>query len=274
MRILRYVSDLHLELRPTINHVKLNPLYQTPNKSNNDQNYLALLGDIGNPYHNNLALFFDRVSPCYETIFYIPGNHEYYNLGSIHRSKDAFDDELKSICSQYHNIIYMNNNIYELDDIKIIGSTLWTHISDDKSEYIMKAINDYHLIKDNDLNKITTSNTNEWHDESLKFIEDEISSTNKKCIVLTHHAPLFNNDILEQYTAHPKYTNSKNDVVFHNDLSSLMKEPVVAWLYGHTHHKSSFKFNNVTIATNQLGYSHEENEINFNSYAYIDLNKL
>ena len=64
-----------------------------------------MLGDIGNPYHQNLKLFLDKISPCYDIIFYVPGNHEYYNI-TTKKSKNEFDDELKSICNKYKNIIY------------------------------------------------------------------------------------------------------------------------------------------------------------------------
>lgn len=52
MNILRYVSNLHLELRPTIIHSKLIPLWKFE-RMNNDEYYLALLGDIGNPFDKN-----------------------------------------------------------------------------------------------------------------------------------------------------------------------------------------------------------------------------
>jgi len=266
MKILKYVSDLHLELRPCVEHVKLNPLYNV--KKSNNLNYLALLGDIGNPYQDNLNLFLEKVSPCYEKIFYLPGNHEYYNL-TTNKSKYNFDDELKLLCSKYPNIIYMNNNIYEVDDIKFIGSTLWTNINDTDVDYISKSINDYYKILDDNLNTITVNHTNQWNKESIDFIQKELD-TDKKCILLTHHAPLLNKQ--GQYTAHPKYMNGKNNPAFHNDLSYLIKDPIKVWLFGHTHYTNTFKFNDVIVGTNQLGYKHEE--LNFNPYAFIDLNKI
>ncbi len=96
MIVLRYASDLHLQLRSTINHVKLQPLWKI--KKNNDTKlYLALLGDIGNPFNDNLNLFFfQKIHPIYEKNIYLPCNHEYYNYKIIvDNSKDAFDAELK-----------------------------------------------------------------------------------------------------------------------------------------------------------------------------------
>ncbi len=89
---------------------------------------------------------------------------------------------------------------------------------------------------------------------------------------MTHHAPLFNNPSTECYTCNPKYTNSVNQYAFNNDLSHIIKSPLVAWLYGHTHYTGKFKYNDVIIATNQLGYDNEET--NFNPYAYLNFNEL
>lgn len=276
VHILRYVSDLHLELRKTIYHPKLLPLWDFQ-PSSKDKYYLALLGDIGNPYHDNLRLFFQQISSKYEKIFYIPGNHEYYNYHVIpERCKTEFDVKLDEICREFNNIILMNNKTYYIDNIKIIGSTLWTNVPKENAAYITNAIRDYSAIKlkknvDGELESISTEDTNRWNKEAVDYIENEISNTTDPCIVLTHHAPLFSNVDLNHHTADPIYLNGKNNYAFHNNLTSLISKPVVAWLYGHTHYASSFLFNGVEIATNQLGYSYEESTIKFNPYAYINL---
>jgi predicted phosphodiesterase len=275
-RILRYVSDLHLELRTSIIHPKLVPLWDfkvTPK----DQYYLALLGDIGNPYNENLLLFLEKISPLYHKIFYIAGNHEYYNYNiSSEKSMAEFDEKLKQLCAKFDNVILLNNKTYDLGNIKIIGTTLWSNIPDADIEYISHAINDYHFIKkknNDDLANITTNDTNQLNTNAIAFIEKEII-TNNPCIVLTHHAPLFSDDKTHKYTADPKYISSRNNNAFHNDLAHLLKKPICAWLYGHTHYTSTFQINDIIVGTNQLGYSHEEIETKFNSYAYLDLDKI
>jgi hypothetical protein len=278
MRILRYASDLHLELRSTLQHPKLLPLWNF-NLSKDDEYYLALLGDIGNPYNDNLKKFLEKISPKYQKIFYIPGNHEYYNLNyESKKSKKDFDRELEKICENFGNIIIMNNKTCIIDDdIKIIGSTLWSHVPENKSAHISEVINDYHVIKkesENNLISITIDDTNKWNAESVEFIKKEIHNSKHLCIILTHHAPLFSDEKLNRYTADPTYLNGENNFAFHNDLMYLLKSPVVAWLYGHTHYTNSFNINGITIATNQLGYSAEESKIKFNSYAFINLDEI
>lgn len=277
-RILRYVSDLHLELCPTIYHPKLVSLW-TMKQTKNYQFYLALLGDIGNPFNDNLKNFLEKIASKYQKIFYVPGNHEYYNYKmDKNRSKTEFDTKLKEICGCFTNVILMNNSTYDLENVKIIGSTLWSHIPDTASEYIKQTINDYHLIKkldtNNELINITPNDTNNWNIESIDFIKKEIQNATKPCIVLTHHAPLFSNDITEIFLADPKYLNSKNNYAFHNNLRDLIKSPVCAWMYGHTHYAGRFKLNGVIVASNQLGYLSEQNQIKFDPYGCLNLNDL
>jgi len=185
---------------------------------------------------------------------------------------------LVDICNQFENIIVLNNKSYDFDGVKIIGSTLWTNIPDEQSQYIMAAINDYHLIKKYNEKKqlvnITTNDTNKWNALSISFIKKEIFSSKTPCIILTHHAPLFSDAAQNMYTAHPQYLNGKNNYAFHNNLQHLLKPPVHVWLYGHTHYTSNFKYNNVIIATNQLGYSTEGEKTKFNPHAYINLNDI
>lgn len=278
MKILRYVSDLHLEKRKTIYHPKLIPLWDF--KQNGEEYYLALLGDIGNPYDENLIIFFDNIYPKYNKIFYVTGNHEYYNYNVYpEKTKEKFDEKLKMICSKYPNIILMNNSIYDVDNIRFIGSTLWSYIPNEHRVHIGRYLNDYHLIKkyypgsDYVIN-INIDDTNTWNKECISFIKKSIDETDKLCIILTHHAPLFSDSDKNYYTAHPKYLAGKNNYAFHNNLEELLKAPVIAWLYGHTHYASKFVINNVIVATNQLGYEHEEDEINFNPYAHINLNAV
>lgn len=278
LRVLRYASDLHLELRQTIKHPKLFPLWDFQ-KDDKTVYYLALLGDIGNPFQDNLRIFLKKIHKKYEKIFYVPGNHEYYNLSGSYKSKDKFHERLQEICEEFENVLLLDNKTFTLDGLKIIGSTLWSNIPDDKAEYIKLRLNDYHLIKktidsqDIPIN-ITVSDTNKWNEESISFIKNEIENSSDPCVILTHHAPLFSDPEADIYTADPIYLNGGNNYAFHNDLSSMMNKPICAWLYGHTHYASSFKYNDVLVCTNQLGYSNEEKDIKFNPYAYLDIDKL
>ncbi|AQN68447.1 calcineurin-like phosphoesterase [Saudi moumouvirus] len=276
MRILKYASDLHLEHLDNIYKPKIIELWNF-NTSEKDEYFLALVGDIGNPFQKNLELFLENVSSKYSLVFYIPGNHEYYNLDKNKQYDiEKFKKKLRKICYKFHNVVLMDNESYDLEDIKFIGSTLWSHVPIENSLQICRSINDYHLIKKknifNELEKINYNDTNKWNKESIDFIKKELANTNKPCIILTHHAPLFSDPINNCYTADPIYINSPNNFAFHNNLSEIITSPVILWIYGHTHYNGTFKYNNIPISTNQFGYYHEK--IKFNSHSYYNLDDL
>ena len=271
-RILRYASDLHLE--------RYNKIYDAPqickfwefDKDHNTKYNLALLGDIGYPNSANHDEFLKNVSEKYDNIFYVPGNHEYYQHNiKIKNTVSQVKRALQAICAKY-NIILLDNETYMLDEFKIIGTTLWSHVPSSKKRYIRQYINDYRRIINDDHDPITVCDTNRWNLEAIKFIESNLD--NEKCIVLSHHAPLFSNEEKNQYTARELYFDSPNNSAFHNDLEWLLAEPIKVWLYGHTHHAGKFEANGVIVATNQMGYEYESDFIPFDPEVHINLDEL
>lgn len=275
MKLLRYVSDLHLEMKKTINIPKLLPLWDFD--AGKDEYYLVLLGDICNPYHPHLTDFLIKVSAKYQEIFYVPGNHEYYNIHSdICYTKSQIDNRLENLCKQFPNIHLLNNKCYKLGKIKFIGTTLWSKIKPENIAHIREVINDYHLIfKQTDeptmkLVPITTDDTHQWNQDAIQFLEQEITSE-YQCIVLTHHAPLYSDASSNLFTAPKFYLNGRNNDAFHNDLRYLFKPPIIAWFYGHTHYVGETEFNGVKLITNQLGYNGEKCGFAFDATRMYDL---
>ena len=73
MRLLKFISDLHLERRKDIITFSKNHY----NKS------LILPGDIGSPLKQNYWDFMDYVSDNFEKVYFTTGNHEYWNNNKI-----------------------------------------------------------------------------------------------------------------------------------------------------------------------------------------------
>jgi predicted MPP superfamily phosphohydrolase len=236
---LQYLSDLHLE-----HYCKLyNKLPFIRKKADN----IALLGDIGNPYEHSYKKFIHSMSNQYENVFLLSGNHEYY-----HNEMNEVDDKINKLCDQYNNVHYMNNNVVTIDDVSIIGTTLWSHINKNEMEYIKNHMNDYRLIKYGD-NLITPQIINDIHDDNVSWLKDVINENvnnevaNKRVVVLSHHAP--------SYKMIPdKYKNSGNHSAFANHLDDIIQEPIVAWLSGHTHGCVTKNINGVICSSNCFGY--------------------
>ena len=68
---LQYVSDIHLELRKVKNIPIIKPI--------DENTYLALCGDIGNPFAPSYKSFLDIHSKLFVHILIVSGNHEYYS---------------------------------------------------------------------------------------------------------------------------------------------------------------------------------------------------
>jgi predicted phosphohydrolase len=273
-------SDLHQEF--ITNFFKIPPL----------ADYLFLAGDIHKIDKSNFNMFFDYVSKNWKHVFYVPGNHEYYN-----RYDDIF--ELKSeyihyFKNNYNNIHYLDDEYYTLilnneteknlvnsvnnianDNVKkivIIGSTLWSFVSNidgiNDFKNIRQSDNNYKqkgnksvklpIIEENN-NLITKETFNELHKNSTEFLNKNLNIfENEKIIVVTHFPPVQKN------TSSLKHINEKQHVndyfasnILHNYLQK--KDNILCWIHGHTHHSNDFidDVTGIRVISNQLGYLKE-----------------
>ena len=238
-------SDLHLEFYTNGEYPELKPV--SP--------YLLLAGDIGYPFHHSYKDYLKTVSPQYQKIFIISGNHEYYQMDTIKRTMGEIDQEISNICNSFNNVFYLNNKSYELDNnIVILGSTLWTHIPNHLQTYISGSINDYkNIYKTNSL-RVTASDTSLYCKINVDWLTRELNKyKDKKVVVLTHHLPS------ETYIC-PQYKGSLINYAFMTNLDHLFKEPVVLWTAGHTHHCINTTKNGIKCIVNPLGYPGENDQ--------------
>lgn len=246
------ISDIHCELKP----FNLNTMIP---KCDN----LFLAGDIGKPGSKEYLNILNHSSNNWKKIFLISGNHEFY--------KSNYNDTVKTIIEnvkQFPNIYFLNKNNKILDEynINILGCTLWSKIEENYFDDIKNSINDYHMIRDpeNNYTKIDPNYTNKWHQIELDWLEKELNESKYKNIVMTHHAPSFNN------TFDPKYKDKITNKAFCTDLEYLFKK-VDIWIFGHTHWNTDIVINNTRLISNQYGYSQLE-RARFNFDKVYELN--
>lgn len=291
MTAIQFVSDIHLETRDNTSKdfIKKILIPFAP--------YLALCGDIGYPGAQLYEPFLEYCSKNFEHVFYVPGNHEFYNTEKALKFKkyrneisselqddnlmkgleskfncdtrDIRSERIRNLCSKYPNIHYLDKDIYHIPntDIVVVGCTLWTNVQ--ISRHMLPKFNDFNKIFEDKDNLLTSETYNKWNLEDMEFLNTIINQLNKddtvsKIVVLTHHCPT-HDIIIDKYKEAPYNFNS---FFANDDLDHLFGNKVKVWLCGHTHGCNSINKNSTTIATNTLGYSGENVE-GFNSTTVI-----
>lgn len=209
------VSDLHLEFvnKSVDKYAKMIP----------EAEVLILAGDIGLPNKKNKGHFSRFLQMCNESgkhnlILFVPGNHEYWS--------ELNDREMDEIC-EAHDIIMLQNEMIVYEGVTFIGSTLWTNLTPMPAQMDLMMMNDFH--------KIPGLDTTKWkqlHKTAINSIIhylDDPYNQNRKCIVITHHAP--------SYLSIPNaYRGDVLNACYYTHLHGLFEKPnLVAWIFGHTH---------------------------------------
>ena len=257
---LRYISDLHLEYY----HLRKLSLPQIEPELSSE--CLALCGDIGNPLFPNYKYFLEDMANKFSKVFIISGNHEYYqpkeNL--IKQNIDQTDQLISKLCESFNNVYYLNNNSHEINNkLTIIGTTFWSNIFENR-ETIRHSVNDYNYIYFGD-RMFDIDDSTRLNFINSKWIESEISKANhlgKKLVVLTHHLPSYDLII-------PKYKGHFASCCFANHLDYLIKDPVVAWLCGHSHSSIQTRINGVYCGINAVGYQKQQTGFDYNQSVEI-----
>ena len=251
-----YGSDLHISFDKDIDRlIDRFPL--------NRSEVLILAGDIvevsllkskGNSTKKNAVKFLSWLSDNYRKIYYVFGNHEFYDA-ELNFAVRNFKDILKKM--NIHNIIILDNETVEHDGAIIFGSTMWTSCKN-HDPLVMLAVqegmNDYRCIDyvDKTFNErrlITVHDTlllnNKFRNKLTQFIE---LKTNKKKIVITHHAPSILS-IDHHYRSGLLsfgYYDNLYDIIFDSDIG--------VWIHGHSHDPSCYMINNTQVLANPRGY--------------------
>lgn len=132
--------------------------------------------------------------------------------------------------------------------VRVLGTTLWSHVPDDNKVAVSRSLNDYGMIRlatddsGTKTRKLSVDDTNAWFQDEATWLRSQISAASaaqEKVIVITHHAPL------TEGTSDPKFDGSECNCAFSSDLQSLLGPPVNAWVFGHTvrhFDRSTFRF--------------------------------
>jgi hypothetical protein len=275
---IQYVSDIHLETHFNTSKSIFEKILKP------SAPYLALCGDIGYPGSQLYEPFLQYCSENFEHIFYIPGNHEYYNDTksikfirnkhliqndpemlkklSLQFACDSIEErshKIKTLCSKYPNIQYLDKDTFNIPDtdIVLVGCTLWSKLN--MNPIKLPSFNDFHRICEDPDTTLMPNTYNNLNAEHIEFIKTTLLQLNKespekRIVMLTHHCPTYDIIVDEYRLDDPDNTNS---FFANKDLISPFGKNVKAWICGHTHGCKTIDINGTIVATNTFGYEHE-----------------
>lgn len=255
---IQIASDLHLD----INYADLNTIL----KKNGD--ILLLAGDICNCGDaEGFDIFSNFIEKCNEfsMIYHVAGNHEFYNSYENKMSMTDIKKQFRDLEKKVKNYRFLDDEYAVIDDIVIIGATLWTNIPPEYMTCIKFLMNDYKNIYKNEY-KITPYDTVGFFKKSKQFIINTIEkfkNCDKKIILLTHHK--INWDVYGDFNR--LWTN----YAYQNHCNFLLKPPVVLAIHGHTHKKYDKIINGVRVVSNPFGYICNDEQYEYDNDFVINM---
>lgn len=220
---------------------------------------LALLGDVCEICNfSRIKKFFEYVSANWDYVLYVPGNHEFYG-GILKNSVD----KMRNLLRHLRNIVILDNDVVSIDNVRYIGSTLWSDMSKENPLVMMACndlISDYRYIgkviskiENDKIVRITPEDTVKLFDENVSFIKTMLEISNDPFnVVLTHHAPSYQ-------SVSPRFISNAANGAFVSDLEEFIldRPKIKVWAHGHTHSVSDYNIGDCRVVANPLGYRRE-----------------
>lgn len=234
---IRVMSDLHLDFH-NYDYVP------------EDEDILVLAGDVAEGIRG-ISWIARKIPPTLPVI-YVLGNHEFYN----HSMKTLKEKIQKIIDNECSNVHLLDNESFIFNNIKFIGSTLWTDYNLFKnSEYCMRIaniqMNDFACIKKSETNRLTPRDCKLLFNKAKSFISQELKSSSMKNVIVTHHGP-------SNKSSSIKFRDGFLTAAFVSNLESfIMKNNIELWIHGHCHSRSKYMIGDCKIVCNPLGYPNE-----------------
>jgi len=199
-------------------------------------------GTVGQTYEGIIRELCEQ----FKHVVFVPGNHDFW--GSCLKEVDEFWNVFQN---NHRNFHYLNPGSVVIDDVLVVGATLWTdclHGNPLEVEKISRYMTpDFTYIHD------FKKDHYEWvgvHNRHFQFIREVLEKNSKrknprKVLVVTHHAPHVHCDPDHDF----------NSGYCCTDMDLLIDpEFVHTWAFGHTHVPVDFELNAVRMISNPRGY--------------------
>lgn len=254
------VSDLHLEFDSK--NLVLTPKSDT----------LIMAGDVMEVVNLStirsmeFSIWLTMISSMYKNVVWVLGNHEHYFsvISETKKELQSFLDKAK-----LKNIHVLENETVEIEDAIVFGATMWTSIHNlnpIRMNAIQHAMNDYRYIKRYRMSssgvlkkeKLRPTDTIDLHYESIAHLVDFAKlKTDKKKIVVSHHAPSFIS-IPDSFR-----TNMLNDAYADDLYNEYFASGIALSVHGHIHQPVDYLLSRTRVVSNPRGYFGQESVQNY-----------
>lgn len=197
-------------------------------------------------------------------VVYVPGNHEYYHHDI------SITQELKS--SAPGNIHVLDQDDYEFDGVRFLGTALWTDFrlygegeAWPARQRAKRSIDDFTAIRNGD-RRFTPDDSVRLHEASKAWLIGELAKGfNGTTVVVTHHLPA-TLSIASQYKndpLNPAFASRLEDVI-------EMYQPHL-WIHGHTHVPCDYETFGTRVVCNPRGYPSEPSARGFSPGLVVEV---
>jgi len=252
-----YISDTHLSMS---DNIQLTVKALLPDKP---ADILLLAGDIAEDI-SIVEEFINVLKYTYRYIFYVNGNHEMYmqKYDKLLYDSNSWKklEKLRENLSKYENVFYLDGFqspvvLKEYNDLTIGGLCMWwgnnEEIDKKDIQLYKKALNDYNYISfngslKNGLKKLDTKKLFKRYYGMFKKIDSSD-------VLLTHFAPIK----IPEHLLPVEYDSTLNKFFYFDGRDILKRIKPKVCVFGHTHTLLDFKYDNIRMLCNTLGYPHE-----------------
>jgi putative phosphoesterase len=251
-----FISDLHIDRSK---HYQTNDFLQTLTQviEDHELNQVYIGGDISNYYQDTLAFVEALQTRSHSHIYFIPGNHDYWQEQHDKKTTLAIHDIYKS-----HPQSLLNNVIMLNEDTAIIGQTGWYNHAYHAPHFTENQLNKghYKLVTWQDKNRLDWQASDQevskyFARETKKNLEYAVEDLHAKEILLMTHVitiPEFTipmpNRVFDFFNA---YIATDDFLPFYDSF------PITHSIMGHVHIRHQMKKDGIHYISNSLGYERE-----------------
>lgn len=226
-----------------------------------DAEFVVIAGDIsGSPIATT-----NWITKNIKRGIFVEGNHLGYTECNIEELdyKEGANKYLSYTFDGTDGVKFLENDTYEVDDILFIGCTLYTDFNLYGTPVMSmrlarEGMNDFNYVycdQDGRRVKLYPDKTAQWHEQSVKFIDETCENNkDKKIVVVTHHCP-------NEESLSIEYANSMLNPAYASDLEWIMEkhDNLKLWVCGHVHNDSDFIVYGTRVLSHPFGYYNELN---------------